>query len=282
MTRHGRSAGGRRAVLLATTALLTACATMTDMSTAPPLEGTQWRLTDLQGQARFDGPAPTLQFDGTRVSGSDGCNRYTGPYTRTGADIRLGPRLASTRMACPDPLQKRADAFARVLGDTRRYRVRTTSTGDRLEQLGADGGVIASFMAQSQALPGTRWEVTGINNGRQAVVSVQTGTRVTLAFDGQGRVSGSAGCNRFTARFEAGPGTVRIEAPAATRMACPEPSVMAQEQAFLRALEAARTARIEANELELRGADGALQVSARADAERRTARPSTSTQWHIR
>jgi len=270
MTRHVPAAGGcSRYVLLAATALLTACAAMTDMSTAPPLEGTHWRLADLQGQALSEGPAPTLQFEGPRVSGSDGCNRYFGPYTRTGADLRLGPGLAGTRMACPDPLQARADAFARVLGDTRRYRIQTTATGDRLELLGSDGGVLASFTTQSQALPGTRWEVTGINDGRQAVVSVQAGTRVTLAFDGQGRVSGSAGCNRFTARFEAGPGTVRIEAPAATRMACPEPGVMAQEQAFLRALEAARTTRIEADQLELRDADGALQVSARADAERR-------------
>jgi heat shock protein HslJ len=233
------------------------------------LEGTHWRLIDLPGHALPAGQAPTLQFEGSRASGSDGCNRFAGPYTRSGTDIQLGPGLASIRMACPDHLQKRADAFARVLGDTRRYRIQTTSTGDRLELLGADGAVIASFTAQSQALPGTRWEVTGIHDGRQAVVSVQIGTRVTLAFDGQGRVSGSAGCNRFTARFEAGPGTVRIEAPAATRMACPEPGVMAQEQAFLRALEAARAARIEADQLELRDADGALQVSARADAQRR-------------
>lgn len=256
-------------MLVAATILLSACATMTDLSTPPPLEGPRWRLTDLWGQAQPAGPAPTLWFDGTRVSGSDGCNRFTGPTTRTGADLRIGPGLAGTRMACPDPLRARAEAFARALGDTRRHRTQATSSGDRLDLLGADGAVVASFTAQSQALAGTRWEVTGINDGRQAVVSVQAGTRVTLAFDGQGRVSGSAGCNRFTARFEARPGTVRIEAPAATRMACPEPGVMAQEQAFLRALDAARTFRIEADELELRDADGALQVSAHADAERR-------------
>lgn len=84
-----------------------------------------------------------------------------------------------------------------------------------------------------------------------------------MAFDGLGRVGGSAGCSRFTARFEAGPGAARIEAPAATRMAGAEQGVMAQEQAVLRALEAARTARIEGDGLELRDADGALQVSAR-------------------
>lgn len=269
MTGHVLAAGCRRFMLLAATVLLTACAAMTNRPAAPPLEGTHWRLTDLRGQALSEGSPPTLQFDGTWASGSDGCNRFTGPYTRTDADLRFAPGLAGTRMACPDPIQQRADAFAKVLGDARAYRVQTSAAGHRLDLLDASGAVIARFMAQSQALAGTRWEVTGINNGRQAVVSVQNGTRVTLAFDEQGRVSGSAGCNRFSAHFETGPGTVRIEAPAATRMACPEPGVMAQEQAFLRALEALRTARIEGDQLELRDADGALQVSARADAQLR-------------
>jgi heat shock protein HslJ len=269
MISHVQLAGCRKAALLVTAVLLTACATMNDRPAAPPLEGTHWRLANLQRQALPAGPAPTLQFDGPRVSGSDGCNRYTGPYTRAGANLRIGPGLASTRMACPGDLERRAADFARVLGETHRYRVQSTGTGDHLDLLDASGAVIARFTAESQALAGTRWEVTGINNGRQAVVSVQSGTRVTLAFDDQGRVSGSAGCNRFTARFETSPGNVRIVAPAATRMACPGPGVMAQEQAFLSALEASRTARIEGDQLELRDADGALQVSARADAQRR-------------
>jgi heat shock protein HslJ len=269
MTRRLHWAGCRRLLLLAATALLTACSSMTDLSDAPRLEGVRWQLIELRGHALSAGPGPSLLLDGGRASGSDGCNRFIGPYTRSGADLRIGPGLAGTRMACPDPVQTQADVFATALADARRHRTRSTTTGDRLELLGADGAVLAAFTAQSQTLAGTRWEVTGIHDGRQAVVSVQDGTRVTLAFDGQGRVSGSAGCNRFTARFESGPGTVRIEAPAATRMACPEPGVMAQEQAFLRALEAARTVRIEAGALELRDADGALQVSAQADAQPR-------------
>jgi heat shock protein HslJ len=45
-----------------------------------------------------------------------------------------------------------------------------------------------------------QWEVTGYNNGRQAVVSPQTGTRLTLMFQ-DGLVSGSSGCNRFHGSF---------------------------------------------------------------------------------
>ena len=151
MTRQVRSAAGDGSVLLAASLLLTACAALPGLSTAPPLEGTSWRLTGLLGQALPAGQASTLQFEGMRASGSDGCNRYTGPYTQTGADLRLGPGLASTRMACPGDLQHRADVFLRALVDARRYRVRSSATGDRLDLLAADGGVIASFAAQEDA-----------------------------------------------------------------------------------------------------------------------------------
>ena len=45
-------------------------------------------------------------------------------------------------------------------------------------------------------LEGVDWEVTGYNNGRQAVVSPKLGTRLNLMFE-DGLVSGSSGCNRF-------------------------------------------------------------------------------------
>jgi len=48
---------------------------------------------------------------------------------------------------------------------------------------------------------------------------------------------------------------------ATTRRMCAEAGVMEQEQAFLKALESAATARMEGNELELRTADGALALS---------------------
>ena len=38
-------------------------------------------------------------------------------------------------------------------------------------------------MAQDQSLAGTAWEVTGFNNGRQAVVSVLAGTSLTAIFN---------------------------------------------------------------------------------------------------
>jgi heat shock protein HslJ len=62
-------------------------------------------------------------------------------------------------------------------------------------------------------------------------------TEVTLSFDAEDRLSGSAGCNRFTALYTITGEGLSIGPAAATRMACPEP-IMAQEMRVFELLEA--------------------------------------------
>jgi heat shock protein HslJ len=96
--------------------------------TAEPLEGTAWRLEDLNGQpavATSGDGTPTLMFaaDQMRVSGNGGCNQFNGAYTRSGAALRMGP-LASTRRACVDEAGNRQEtAYLRALESTTRYAV---------------------------------------------------------------------------------------------------------------------------------------------------------------
>jgi heat shock protein HslJ len=45
----------------------------------------------------------TLSFIAGTASGSSGCNTFTGPYQVNGPSMAIG-LLASTRMACPDPV----------------------------------------------------------------------------------------------------------------------------------------------------------------------------------
>ena len=63
--------------------------------------------------------------------------------------------------------------------------------------------VVATFDAQRQALAGTAWQVTGLNNGKHAVVSAQIDSTVTMVFSADGRVGSSAGCNRYIAGYAA-------------------------------------------------------------------------------
>jgi heat shock protein HslJ len=112
-------------------------------------------------------------------------------------------------------------------------------------------------------LAGSAWRASGIDTGRGAVADVVQGTSVTLEFDAEGRASGVAGCNRYSARYVADGNALRIEEPALTRMACLQPGVMEQERAFVAALRSVASAKIDGERLELRRADGSLALSLR-------------------
>ncbi len=237
--------------------LLAACSAVSSAPERPELNGTAWILSALPGQSLVAGSTPTVRFEGGRASGSDGCNRHSAPYTATGTTFEVSPKGMSTQMACPPEVMQQASAFTRALTQARSYRV----SAGKLELLSADGAVLASFTAQSQSLAGTSWNVTGFNNGKQAVVSVLTGSSLTLAFTGEGKVAGSAGCNRYTATYASDGQKLTIGPTATTRMMCAKPEVMEQERQFLKALETVATARFESDRLELRTAEGALAMT---------------------
>lgn len=76
-------------------------------------------------------------------------------------------------------------------------------------------------------LRGPEWRVTRLDGA-----DVPEAAAITLGFDGQGRVSGRAGCNRYSARYTLTTETLGFGPGALTRMACPEPQ-MAIEREFL-------------------------------------------------
>ena len=184
MTRLRRSPA--LALAATTTVLLAACGSVQPVADAPSLENTAWALSALPGQSLVAESAATLRFEGGRVSGTDGCNRYSGSYSARGAELKVSPQLASTRMACPPAADAQAKAFIAALTSAATYRI----ANEQLELLAADGAVLATLARQSETLAGTTWRITGINNGKQAVVSVLAGTAPTLAFAADGRASG--------------------------------------------------------------------------------------------
>jgi len=239
--------------------LLGACSLMSTGKTDPaPLDGTAWILAELPGRTLAPGATVTLRFADGKAQGSDGCNRYSAPYTAAAGKLEISPQGVSTMMACAPELMQQAAAFMAALNSAGTWRVE----GRQLTLAAADGRALARFAAQDAALAGTSWRVTGINNGKQAVVSVLSGTTLTLAFAGDGRATGSAGCNTFNAPFESDGAGLRFGKAATTRRMCAGKGTMDQELAFIRALQTVASARIDGNRLELRGADGALVISA--------------------
>lgn len=112
------------------------------------------------------------------------------------------------------------------------------------------------------ALQGTSWSATGINSGG-GMTGMHAGSKVTLDFSADGTLSGSAGCNNFTGRYEITGDQVKFpSAFASTRKMCADPAVMQQEQAFLKALSSSTSAHFVNGKLELRDAHGVVQLSA--------------------
>jgi heat shock protein HslJ len=223
----------------------------------PSLNGTSWVLADLAGRSPSAGQPPTAHFESGRVSGTDGCNRYSAPFTAAGSTITVGPG-ATTQMACPPEVMDRAQSFRDALQSARRFRI----ADDRLELRSADGATLLTMAAQRTTVVGT-WEVVAFNNGRQAVVGVLENYPINMAFAPDGTVAGSAGCNGFNAAYEGEGAAFRFGPSATTRRFCPDEGAMEQEQAFLGALQTVATVRIEGDRLEFRTADDALALMLR-------------------
>jgi heat shock protein HslJ len=116
--------------------------------------------------------------------------------------------------------------------------------------------------APANAYVGT-WEATGINNGRQAVVSLEAGSSATLELDTSGGANGLATCNRYRGTYAIDGEGIAFGPLGTTRMACPSEALAAQESAYLAALASAVTWSVSGERLELRDASGALQATFR-------------------
>jgi heat shock protein HslJ len=241
-------------VVVATT---TAASARVRVAESNALTGKVWVLAALGGNAPLKGTELTSEFGAKlRVSGSAGCNRYTGAFKVSGNTIRIST-LATTKKACAAPIERQETAFLKALSGARKFAMK----GRRLTLASAGGRTLATFEAQTQALGGTAWDVTAYNNGKQAVVSVLVETKLTAMFGKDGSLSGFGGCNEYTASYKATAPKISVGPVASTRKHCEEPAgVSEQETAYLAALETAATYRVEGSRLELRTAGGALAV----------------------
>ncbi|MBS1837050.1 MAG: META domain-containing protein [Actinobacteria bacterium] len=222
--------------------------------TAPGgLAGTSWSLV----QAVEATSQPTLDFstDG-KVSGSTGCNRFSGTYAQKGAGIRitLGPL---TRAACTsDAATRQEQQIISGLGAARR----ADQAGATLVLRDGGGKQLLSYAAVSGQLAGTSWSVRGVNTGNAVETSALT-EKLTLQFGSGGAISGDGGCNTFRGTYTQSGSNVKISGLSSTMMGC-EQDVSNMEAKYLAALQASTKVTRSGNSLELRDDKGALQVNA--------------------
>jgi heat shock protein HslJ len=230
---------------------------------APRLEGSSWSPTAYRsGEALTDiaagGRPARFRFEAGRLTGSAGCNQIGGTYTLAGDRLTFKPTIRSTMMACPEPLMKQEQAVGLVLTRVATYRL----DGERLELLDAAGlPLLRLQLLPSPPLVG-QWQLTGYNNGKQAMVSPSNGTTVNLEFRDDGTFGGSDGCNRYMSGYTLVGDTLTIGPLASTRMGCKGPQGAAEQASdYAAALSSVTGYRIDGGELIL--LTGAGQPAAR-------------------
>jgi len=231
-------------------------------STTAELTGTTWLLESYKAvngatvTATRGREAGSLTFgaDGT-FSGSTGCNRIAGTFTLKGSSLTMQPG-PMTLKACTGAIAAQEAAIVAALPKVASFR----SAGS-LVLLDAGGASLLSYAPGLTGLAGSSWRATGINNGKNAVVGLAGTENVTAVFGADGTVSGSGGCNTYSAPYATPTtGQITIGAVSSTMRACPEAASQIEHD-YIAALGKATTYQIDGTTLTLRDAAGAAQVT---------------------
>jgi heat shock protein HslJ len=93
------------------------------------------------------------------------------------------------------------------------------------------------------------WTLQSYADTTGTFVPLKPGTEVTAIFGSDGRVSGSAGCNHYSATYTVRDFAISISPPVSTKIFCGDPDVMQQESAYLNDLVGSGELRISESNL---------------------------------
>ena len=227
--------------------------------TGGTLDGTAWTLKtqDIKGVSTAvpAGMVVDAQFAKDRVHGFAGCNTYSASATISGSSLTIG-QAASTMKACEPAVSAVETAYLANLALTKTY----TATADTLTIFDTDAKPILVYGAASANPLEGEWNVTGYNNGKQAVTSPIAGTTLTATFTPDGQVAGNSGCNTYHGAYKLDGTSLTVGPLASTMMACDQ-AIMDQETQFLTALQTPTKVETSGATVTLRDASGAMQVT---------------------
>ena len=107
------------------------------------------------------------------------------------------------------------------------------------------------------ALPGTSWSLYSYLAENGSLVSVLPGTEITVRFENDGKIIGSAGCNGYGGNYLQSGTTLSISSLVQTLKLCTEPAgIMEQESRFMDLLGSAAGCRMENDRLVITDAAG--------------------------
>lgn len=242
--------------LLSGVLVLSACATQQVASPSPEpptLKGTEWTVTKIKGADTIVDSQPTISFEGDRIAGTSGCNRFFGGYTQDGANLKFDA-VGATAMYCAEVADQESaffDALSAV-GSVQKAEAGielASSSGDTLLTL------TAKEPEPDKPLEETQWTLTSIVNA-DAASSIVGDNPVTLTItDGSVHVSV---CNQINGSVTVDGQSLDVGQLMSTRMACPSEEETIQEGTVISVLEAATAFSIEGSTLTIKASDQSL------------------------
>ncbi len=161
-----------------------------------------------------------LNFDGTNLGASAGCNQIGGTYELDGDRI-VYTGGAMTEMGCDPPRHAQDDWLVAFLGSGPTYAL----NGHDLVL--TSGTTVVTLLDEEAADPdrplvGTTWTLTTIFSGGPdgAAVSIPEGVVATLTFNEDGTVDVHPGCNQGSGTYTVDGDTITFGDIAMTAMGC--------------------------------------------------------------
>jgi heat shock protein HslJ len=196
----------------------------------------------------------TAEFDPEGlVSGSAGCNYYTGTFDASSdGSLSFGPQV-TTSMECSRGMELEAAYLATLqnpesfdFSEQGRLQINTLGpSGERLQLVYTSG---------QAALTGNTWVLVSYGDPA-APETVPAGSVLTVNFSDDGWMSGFSGCNSFNTSFIAEDGKLSLGTLASSMMEC---SIdMERERAFQEAISGVQTYEISGPDLTLMHNEGA-------------------------
>jgi len=244
---------------------------VSEASTVSGLEGIPWILQsymDAKGEVVnvIAGREVTAEFNDNQINGNAGCNNYFGTYEVDGDHIAFS-EIGSTEMFCEQPIgvMKQEIDYLAALSTASSFQMED----NQLIIANADGKEVLTFV-QLKPMPfiGTEWHLEYYTTEAGDSKPLLPESEVSLIFNEDGRLSGSAGCNNYQSAYETEGSAIAIEQIVATRAYCDLPQgIMEQESAYLASLQSVAAYHIQGDKLTMEDADGQVLLAFKAFVE---------------
>ena len=157
-------------------------------------------------------------------------------------------------MACSEPIMQQETQYLSLLQKATKFEI----TGDQLTLFDINGAKLLIFNKHvdvPSTIVGT-WNLFSYNNGKGGIETVITGSKTNAVFGSDWKLSGTGGCNQYSAGYTTTASNgITITKPSSTMMAC-ENNLMQQETQYFSLLPTAAKYEISGDQLTLFNSTG--------------------------